>query len=196
MWGVVLAGCVAVTAAGCTKAVAGQPFAGPSAAPAPSQSPSAAAPSPTGSSVTVATMHVTLQQGMQYTSDGCVSDGSAVCVARMQDLRSASAEPGFTAPSAKRPYGWSTGTDAPQCVTPSGPGSPATGSTVVESGYAPIGSKKAEYARWQVTCTDATQNGQVRMWWLPTSKILVTEYGSSPDLDARIDAVLATATFG
>ncbi|WP_245782847.1 hypothetical protein [Amycolatopsis sacchari] len=215
VWGVLLTGIVALAVAGCTEAVKGQPFAAgtSSSSAAPSSSRSAApssssASSAPGGTVTVATMTVTLPQGMRYTGassggalDGCVSDGSAQCVARMLDLRAAANDPNapFNAPSVNRPYGWYTGTDVPQCITPSAPpgsGPEATGSTVIESGLAPIGPKKAEYARWQVTCADATQNNQVRMWWLPTSKILVTEYAASPDLDARIDAILAGATFG
>lgn len=195
VWIAVLAAVVTLTAAGCTTSLTGQASgaAVPSGSPAP------------GSAITVATMHVTLPQGMRYREtstngslDGCLSSGSVPCEARILDLRAASAGPGFNAPSASRPYGWYTGSDVPHCITPivaPGTGAQATGSTVLERGFAPIGPKKAEYARWQVTCADAAQDNQVRVWWLPTSKILVTEYASTPALDARIDQLLASATF-
>ncbi|WP_236792507.1 hypothetical protein [Amycolatopsis sp. GM8] len=157
-----------------------------------------------GSAITVGTMRVTLLDGMRYTQtgssgalDGCVSATSIPCAAQMLDLRSASAGGQFNTPSTARQYGWYTGTDVPPCITPiATPGAPATGSTVVEHGFAPIGAKKAEYGRFQVTCTDPAQDSQVRMWWLPTSKILVVEYASTPALDGQVDQVLASATFG
>ncbi|MTD56423.1 hypothetical protein [Amycolatopsis pithecellobii] len=192
-WCAALAVLGAVTATSCSTAVPGHPHGAPSGS-----------TSTRGSAITVGTMHVTLLDGMRYTEaaspgglDGCVSATSVPCVAQLRDLRTASAGPQFTAPSGNRPYGWQTGTDAPRCVTPMAiPGAAATGSSVVERGFAPIGPKKAEYARFQVTCEDPAQNSEVRMWWLPTSKILVVEYASTPVLDAQLDQVLATATFG
>ncbi|GAB2997511.1 hypothetical protein LWP59_19320 [Amycolatopsis acidiphila] len=207
VWCAALAVVVALTAAACSRSVTGTP----SAAGSGDSSQAALPPGSTASgstAVTVATMHVTLPQGARYTEtsadgslDGCVSAGSAACEARMLDLRAASADPNaqFNAPSTSRPYGWYTGTDVPQCITPStgpGAGTQATGSTVLEHGFAPIGPKKAEYARWQVTCANGAQDNQVRMWWLPTSKILVVEYASTPALDAQLDQMLAAATFG
>lgn len=205
VWCAAVAVAVALTAGACSKSVTGSPMpvlpgqGGQAAAPAGSTAP--------GAAVTVATMHVTLPAGARYTRtssdgplDGCVSVGSVTCEARMLDLRAASGSPDaqFNEPSSSRPYGWYTGTDVPQCVTPTagpGAGARATGSTVVEHGFAPIGPKKAEYARWQVTCADSAQDSQVRMWWLPTSKILVVEYASTPALDAQIEQMLAGATF-
>jgi hypothetical protein len=196
VWAAALAAIVALTAAGCTTSVTGQ------AAGSASTSNSA---TPSGSAITVATMHVTLPQGVRYTEtssdgslDGCLSAGSVVCEARMLDLRAASADPNvpFSAPSTSRPYGWYTGTDVPRCMTPAGAGTEATGSKVLDQGYTPIGPKKASYARWEVTCSDPAQNNQVRVWWLPTSKILVTEYASTPALDTQVDQILAAATFG
>lgn len=205
VWCAALAVTVAFTAAACSKPVTGRPM--PAASDQGSQAGTPSGSTAPGSAVTVATMHVTLPAGARYTEtssdgslDGCVSVGSVACEARLLDLRAASSDPNapFNAPSASRPYGWYTGTDVPQCITPNtapGAGAQATGSTVLEHGFAPIGPKKAEYARWQVTCADAAQNNQVRMWWLPTSKILVVEYASTPALDAQLDQMLAGATF-
>ncbi|GLY43966.1 hypothetical protein Amsp01_099890 [Amycolatopsis sp. NBRC 101858] len=160
-----------------------------------------------GPQVVVSTMHVTLPAGAKYTDkgqdgllDGCVGEGSAVCHARLLDLREATSDPNapINLPSAKRPFGWYTGTDVPTCITatsPPGDAAVATGSDLLDSGFQPIGPKKAEYGKWQVTCQDAKQNNQVRMWWLPTSKILVVEYGASADWDEKMDAMLAAATF-
>lgn len=160
-----------------------------------------------GPQVVVGTMHVALPVGTKYTDksedgllDGCVGEGAAVCHARLLDLREATSDPNapINLPSAKRPFGWYTGTDVPTCITassPPGDAAEATGSDLVDSGFKPIGPKTAEYGKWQVTCKDASRNNQVRMWWLPTSKILVVEYDASADWDAKVDAMLAAATF-
>lgn len=194
---VVLAVVVALGAAACTTSTAGE------ARPVPTVT--AAAPS--GPQISVGTMRVTLPDGAKFTEhsqdgllDGCVTEGTVVCEARLLDLREATSDPNapINLPSAKRPFGWYTGTDVPTCITaasPPGQAAVATGSNLLESGYAPVGAKKAEYGRWQVTCQDETQNSQVRMWWLPTSKILVVEYGSFPGWDAKMDTLLAGATF-
>ncbi|TNC23542.1 hypothetical protein [Amycolatopsis alkalitolerans] len=194
-WFAVLAAAVTLAVAGCTESVPGR--ARGSTAPASSTT--------GGAAITVATMHVTLPEGMHYTKtssgdslDGCLTAHSVTCAARMLDLRAASGDPQFDAPSASRPYGWYTGSGAPRCVTPSTPpgaGPAATGSTVVQRGFAPIGPKTADYARWHVTCTDPAQDSEIRMWWLPVSKILVLEYASTPALDQQIDRILAGATF-
>lgn len=195
----VLAGAVALTAAACTTSTAGQ------ASPAPRTATTTAAAA--GQRITVGTMHLTLPQGAEYTAhspdgllDGCFKSGTVVCAARLLDLRAVASEPGapYLEPDANRPFGWSTGTDVPQCITaasPPGEAAEATGSTLLESGFAPVGPKKAEYARWQVSCKDETQNNQVRMWWLPSSKILTVEYGAFPGWDKQMDALLAGATF-
>jgi hypothetical protein len=192
----ILAVAVALSAAACSTSTGGQ------AQPVPTVATAA------GPQVVVGTMHVALPVGAKYTAhsddgllDGCIGEGAVVCGARLLDLREATSDPNapINLPSAKRPFGWYTGTDVPTCITassPPGDAAVATGSNLLESGFAPVGSKKAEYGRWQVTCSDATQNNQVRMWWLPTSKILVVEYGSAPGWDTKIDALLAGATFG
>lgn len=194
---VVLAVVGALGAAACTTSTAGE------AQPVPTVTASA----PTGSQISVGTMRVTLPDGARYTEhsqdgllDGCLTEGTVVCEARLLDLREATSDPNapINLPSAKRPFGWYTGTDVPTCITaasPPGQAAVATGSNLLESGYAPVGAKKAEYGRWQVTCQDETQNNQVRMWWLPTSKILVVQYGSFQGWDAKMDNLLSTATF-
>lgn len=191
----VLAVAVVLSTAACATSTAGQ------AQPVPTVTRVA------GPQVVVGTMHVALPTGAKYTDksqdgllDGCVATGGAVCQARLLDLREATSDPNapINLPSAKRPFGWYTGTDVPTCITaasPPGDAAVATGSDLLDSGFKPIGPKKAEYGKWQVTCEDATQNNKVRMWWLPTSKILVVEYGSSESWDAEVDAMLAAATF-
>jgi hypothetical protein len=191
----VLAGAVVLGAAACSTSTAGQ------AQPVPVVTKVA------GPLVSVGTMHVALPPGARYIKDsedglldGCLTEGTVACEARMLDLREATSDPNapFNAPSAKRPFGWYTGTDVPTCITaasPPGEAAEATGSNLLESGFKPVGPKKAEYGRWQVTCKDLTQNNQVRMWWLPTSKILVVEYGAFPGWDEKMDTLLAGATF-
>ncbi|MDQ7804299.1 hypothetical protein Q5425_11185 [Amycolatopsis sp. A133] len=164
-------------------------------------------PSPmNGPQATVGSLRLPLPAGATYTErsqdgllDGCVAEGTVLCEARLLDLRKA--EPGapINLPSTKRPFGWYTGTDLPTCITPASPpgkAAQATGSTLLDSGFAPIGPKNAEYGRWKVTCENSAQNNQVRMWWLPTSRILVVQYGSFPGWDAKMDTMLAGATFG
>jgi hypothetical protein len=191
----ILAVAVVLSGAACSTSTGGQ------ALPAPTVTKVA------GPQIVVGTMHVALPAGAKYTDksqdgllDGCVGEGGAVCQARLLDLHEATSDPNapINLPSAKRPFGWYTGTDVPTCITaasPPGDAAVATGSDLLESGFKPIGPKKAEYGKWQVTCQDATQNNQVRMWWLPTSKILVVEYGASADWDAKMDTLLAGATF-
>ncbi|MET8994324.1 hypothetical protein [Amycolatopsis sp. Hca4] len=165
----------------------------------------APAPAPSGPQVTVGSLHLPLPVGATYTEhspdgllDGCVSEGTAVCEARLLDLRTTPADAPINLPSTKRPFGWYTGTDLPTCITPASPpgkATGATGSTLLDAGFAPIGPKKAEYGRWKVTCENSAQNNVVRMWWLPTSRILVVQYGSFPGWDAKMDNLLAGATF-
>nr|WP_225957121.1 hypothetical protein [Amycolatopsis lexingtonensis] len=184
-----------MSAAACSTSTAGQ------AQPVPTVTAAA------GPQAVVGTMRVTLPVGATYTEhsqdgllDGCVAEGTTVCEARLLDLREATSDPNapINLPSAKRPFGWYTGTDVPTCITaasPPGEAAEATGSNLLESGFKPIGPKKAEYGRWAVTCKDETQNNQVRMWWLPTSKILVVQYGAFPGWDQKMDTLLAGATF-
>jgi hypothetical protein len=192
---IVVAVAAVVSAAACSTSTAGQ------AQPVPTVTKAA------GPQLVVGTLHVALPVGAKYTArsddgllDGCISEGTVVCEARLLDLREATSDPNapINLPSAKRPFGWYTGTDVPTCITaasPPGQAAVATGSNLLESGFAPVGPKKAEYGRWQVTCEDETQNNQVRMWWLPTSKILVVQYGSFPGWDDKMNTMLAGATF-
>ena len=162
-------------------------------------------PAPSGPQATVGALRLPLPAGATYTAhspdgllDGCISEGTATCEARVLDLRKADPKAPINLPSTKRPFGWYTGTDLPTCITPASPpgkAAEATGSTLVDSGFAPIGSKKAEYGRWKVTCENSAQNNVVRMWWLPTSRILIVQYGSFPGWDAKMDNLLAGATF-
>lgn len=160
---------------------------------------------PSGPQANVGALHLPLPAGATYTEhspdgllDGCIAEGTAVCEARVLDLRKADPGAPINPPSTKRPFGWYTGTDLPTCITPASPPGKASGakdSKLLDSGFAPIGPKKAEYGRWQVTCENSAQNNQVRMWWLPTSKVLVVQYGSFPGWDAKMDTLLAGATF-
>jgi hypothetical protein len=192
---------VALSAAACTTSTAGQ------AQPVPTVTKSAE-PQTTGPQATVGNMHVPLPTGARYTErsaegllDGCVSEGATVCEARLLDLHELASDPDapINLPSTQRPFGWYPGTDVPTCITPASPpgeAAEATGSELIESGFKPIGPKKAEYGHWRVTCKDETQNNEVRMWWLPTSKILVVQYGAFPGWNAKMDTMLAGATFG
>ncbi|WP_410644697.1 hypothetical protein [Amycolatopsis sp. lyj-346] len=158
-----------------------------------------------GPHANVGSLHLPLPADATYTEhspdgllDGCIAEGTVVCEARIVDLRTAGADAPINLPSTKRPFGWYTGTDLPTCITPASPpgkAAEATGSELLDSGFAPIGPKKAEYGRWKVTCENSAQNNQIRMWWLPNSRILIVQYGSFPGWDAKMDALLARATF-
>jgi hypothetical protein len=63
-------------------------------------------------------------------------------------------------------------------------------------GFARVGSKQAVYRDWKITCLDATTltprtSYRQRVWYLPSSQILVVDEWSTPGLAA----VLAAATF-
>lgn len=162
-------------------------------------------PSTDGVTATISTMTVKLPSGSQYAVEsrdpgyeGCLQSASFACEGKILDLRESIAEGGVRIPNANAPFGWYPGTDVPTCIGPAadpGVAAEATDSALLESGFAPVGPKKAEYARFQVTCKDSTQNNQVRMWWLPQSKILIVEHASFPDLDKAFEQMLASATF-
>jgi len=162
-------------------------------------------PAPSGPQATVGALHLPLPAGATYTEhspdgllDGCIAEGTVVCEARVLDLRTTDPEAPNNLPRTKWPFGWYTGTDLPTCITPASPpgkATEATGSTLDDAGFAPVGPKKAEDGRWKVTCENSAQNNQIRMWWLPTSRILIVQYGSFPGWDAKMDTMLAGATF-
>jgi hypothetical protein len=64
------------------------------------------------------------------------------------------------------------------------------------AGFARVGTRQAVYRDWEVTCLDAgtlkpRTSYRQRVWYLPSSKILVVDEWSTPGLAA----VLAAATF-
>ncbi|KAA9158075.1 hypothetical protein FPZ12_023500 [Amycolatopsis acidicola] len=206
LFALVLTGCVRTTTGQAQSA--GPPSSGSGGSKGTTTSATAAPSSSTtadGGTATIATMTVRLPAGTQYAVEsrdpgyeGCLQSASFACEGKILDLREAAAQGAINTPSASREYGWYPGTDVPTCIGPAsdpGEASEATGSTVVDSGYAPVGPKKAEYGRFQETCQDATENNQLRMWWLPQSKILIVEHACTPELDAAFDRMLASATF-
>jgi hypothetical protein len=63
-------------------------------------------------------------------------------------------------------------------------------------GFARVGAKRAVYRQWVVPCLDAgtlkpATSYRQRVWYLPSSRILVVDEWSTP----RLDEVLAAATF-
>ncbi|MET7992673.1 hypothetical protein ABZU76_17440 [Amycolatopsis sp. NPDC005232] len=210
---VTLAATVALTA--CTQTTTGQAQPSPAGdvgqlggspgtgSPVPSTRPSY--PSTDGVTATIATMTVTLPAGTQYAVEsrdpgyeGCLQSATFACAGKILDLRQAADGGMINLPSSTRAFGWYPGTDVPTCIGPSadpGVASEATGGAVLEHGFAPVGPKKAEYARFQETCKDPAQNNQVRMWWLPTSKLLIVEHASTPAQDAAFDGMMASAKF-
>ncbi|MEU4673520.1 hypothetical protein AB0F91_37595 [Amycolatopsis sp. NPDC023774] len=150
-------------------------------------------------------MTVTLPTGTQYAvesrdpgHEACLQSATFACAGKILDLRQAAAEGMINLPSPTRAFGRYPGTDVPTCVGPSadpGAASEATGGAVLEHGFASVGPKKAEYARFQETCKDPAQNNQVRMWWLPTSKLLIFEHAGTPAQDAAFDGMVASARF-
>ena len=72
----------------------------------------------------------------------------------------------------------------PSCGS-GGDASPVTHSTVVENGFRKVGSKTAAYAHWRVTCQNADQDFDPRLWWLPKSMIAFREHGTARRAPAR-----------
>ncbi|MGW4489744.1 hypothetical protein ACWEOE_38655 [Amycolatopsis sp. NPDC004368] len=150
-------------------------------------------------------MTVTLPAGTQYAVEsrdpgyeGCLQSATFACAGKILDLREAATSGMINLPSSTRAFGWYPGTDVPTCVGPTtdpGTGSEATGGTPLDHGFASVGPKKAEYGRFQETCKDPSQNNQIRMWWLPQSKLLIVEHASTPAQDAAFDAMVASAKF-
>jgi hypothetical protein len=167
-----------------------------------SDQPTPVAPPP-GTPVGIGPMRVVLPTGAGYIADqsadlgGCVSVTGSACMVRLTDM-SLVLQPGaqVNVPSVDRDFGWYIGTDVPSCVLGSSEAATtATGSKRLETRLAPVGPKRAEYARWRESCADPVLDNDVRMWWLPTSKVLITEYGATPEHDAAVDAMLAAAVF-
>ena len=189
---IILAVAVALSAAACSTSTGGQ------AQPVPTVTKVA------GPQLVVGTLHVALPVGAKYTArqvtdgllDGCIGEGGAVCQARLLDLREATSDPNapINLPARSGP---SAGTPARTCrrasPPPRRPGTPpwrpaATSSTPASSRSA---RRRPSTAAGRSPAKTTTQNNQVRMWWLPTSKILVVQYGSSRDWDEKMDTMLA-----
>jgi hypothetical protein len=60
------------------------------------------------------------------------------------------------------------------CPREGDPPEPAVSVQTVESGLRPVGSRKAEYRLWRVTCA-TVRTREHRAWLLPTSKIAIVE---------------------
>jgi hypothetical protein len=61
---------------------------------------------------------------------------------------------------------------------------------LVESGFAPVGERTAEYRRWDFTCPGgAVKAEEHRVWLLPLSRVAIVEQRHAPEV---ID-VVATA---
>ena len=69
-------------------------------------------------------------------------------------------------------------------------------STVVDKGFRKVGPKTAAYAHWQVSCQNADQDFDPRLWWLPNSKIAFREHSTAAGADQAVDRILAGVTFG
>lgn len=98
-------------------------------------------------------------------------------------------------PAPGAPNGWWWGSDAPSCGD-GGNAGPVARSTVVDKGFRKVGPKTAAYAHWQVSCQNADQDFDPRLWWLPTSKIAFREHSTADGADQAVDRILAGVTFG
>jgi hypothetical protein len=65
-----------------------------------------------------------------------------------------------------------------------------SGVVLVESGFAPIGDRTAEYRRWTATCTSGVE--EHRAWVLPVSRIAVYEVCHDNDTVAVASSALVT----
>ena len=98
-------------------------------------------------------------------------------------------------PAPGAPDGWWWGSGAPACGDGTDAG-PVARSTVVDKGFRKVGPKTAAYAHWQVSCQNADQDFDPRLWWLPTSKIAFREHSTAAGADQAVDRILAGVTFG
>jgi len=78
-----------------------------------------------------------------------------------------------------------------ECVTEGNPPAAARSVKVVEEGLRPMGTKKADFRRWEVSCADGSTR-KLRGWLLPTSKVAVREQVEG----ASNEAVVATIEVG
>jgi hypothetical protein len=175
-----------------------------------SPSPSAGPPTRTvssGTTVSVGPVHLVVPRGWTYDPDttdnasphaGCLSDARNPCFAVLLDMGPLMNQPDVNVnlPDPKAEFGWYPGTDVPQCpaLGTEAP-SDATDGHPISSGNAPVGPHTAVYATFQVRCQQEAQDGVIRMWWLPTSKVWIDEYHADGDRDQQFDAMLRTATF-
>jgi serine/threonine protein kinase len=69
-----------------------------------------------------------------------------------------------------------------------------TSSAIVERGYRPVGSKTADYRRWQASCANGSSY-HPRVWWLPVTKLSIETFAMPPSLDATVDRIAASFDF-
>jgi hypothetical protein len=98
-------------------------------------------------------------------------------------------------PAPGAPNGWWWGSDVPSCGSGTDV-SAVTTSTVLEKGFKPVGSKTAAYGHWQVSCQNADQNFDPRLWWLPTSQLAFRQRSTVAGGGEAVDKILAGVTFG
>jgi hypothetical protein len=97
-------------------------------------------------------------------------------------------------PAPGEPNGWWWGSDVPSCGSGSDV-SAVTSSKVVQKGFKPVGRKTAAYASYLVTCQNADQNFDPRVWWLPTSQLAFREHDTVAGAGEAVDKLLAGVTF-
>ena len=145
-------------------------------------------------------MTIPLTGGAKATRDGdhvCLTlvNGTG-CSLEVIDIGATRAAGGSVSnPAPGEPNGWWWGSDVPSCGS-GGDASPVTNSTVVEHGFRKVGSKTAAYAYWRVTCQNAEQDFDPRLWWLPKSMIAFREHDTAAGAGAAVDKLLAGVTFG
>jgi hypothetical protein len=145
-------------------------------------------------------MRMALTPGTTARADGgllCVTvpddTGCTLEVLDVGEIRSAGGS--VSTPDPGAPNGWWWGSDVPSCGD-GGTYVEVTKSTVVESGFKPLGPRTAEYGKWLVSCRNGDLNFDPRVWWLPTSQLAFRARSTVAGRGAAVDRLLAGVTFG
>ena len=216
----VLAGCSGTTIGhgvpGLTVGPVGEPgsrasSAGPTSGPAssaPTSDPASTGPSgstappidPGAEKVTVGNLTIPVPHGYaakdQTSSYACLSSAAISCGLAIYYIGALGKTGAVHAPYTDTAYPWWTGSDVPVChgaADPDDDFAPITDSKALYDDYAKVGSKRAQFGIWQLTCENSSYDQQLRSWWLPVSKVYLIERYAGEEQSAIIDSVLRSA---
>lgn len=155
-------------------------------------------PAPAGRSISFASARIPLPAAWTSRVDGqllCLTlsgdDGCTLVVLDVAEIQRQGGSVSVPDPGAE--FGWWYGSDVPNCAEDRYV--PVTRSSAVQSGFAKLGGRTAEYGYWLVTCQDSNLDFDPRLWWLPTSKLAFLERSTVAGSAAAVDALLKGVRF-